>query len=514
MKLNKNPGIKWKLFIYLLAFALFMLALLWLFQTVLLDRFYQSIKIRNIISTADSIARNIDSEDLMDQIYSLELRDDISLRIIDPEGQDLITSTRPHHLSNIFLMNSGDLRRFYELVEQNGGSYLERFQHQPTDTPYGDWRMQILITDSNTPNTAKMLVSSLPPDDANSSMTLIASPWSRINMQSLIYARIVTDAEEQNNMILLSAPISPVWSTVDTLRLQLIYISIIFIVLALGLALFMSINIARPIIKINRSAKELARGHYGVRFEGTGYQEIAELSDTLNHAADELGKVESLRRELIANVSHDMRTPLTMISGYAEAMRDLPGENTPENLQLIIDEVQRLNSLVNDTLDLSQLQTGSQTLKWEEFNLTTMIDQILLRYSKLIEHNGYQIDYIHDAEQLVYADEIKITQVIYNLINNALTYTGENRRVVVTQTIQSQRVRIEICDNGTGIPGDEIPYIWERYYRVQGNHRRAAIGTGLGLSIVRSILELHGSPYGVDSEEGKGSTFWFELSQS
>ena len=136
------------------------------------------------------------------------------------------------------------------------------------------------------------------------------------------------------------------------------------------------------------------------------------MGATLNYAAKELSKVETLRRDLIANVSHDLRTPLTMITGYSEVMRDLPGENTPENVQVIIDEANRLTTLVNDMLDLSKMQSGAQKLSPSFFDLTESVRDILGRYNKLTD---YDIRFTADRDVTVYADELKISQVVYNL---------------------------------------------------------------------------------------------------
>ncbi|MFQ8601435.1 MAG: sensor histidine kinase, partial [Oscillospiraceae bacterium] len=233
--------------------------------------------------------------------------------------------------------------------------------------------------------------------------------------------------------------------------------------------------------------------------------------DTLNYAAEELSKVEGLRRELIANVSHDLRTPLTMISGYGEVMRDLPGENTPENVQIIIDEARRLTSLVNDMLDISKFQSGTQKLHRTRFNLTQAIRDTLGRYNKLTEKDGYAISFASDQEVYVHADELRISQVVYNFINNAITYTGPDKCIYLRQLVEGNSVKIEVRDTGEGIDPDKLQYIWDRYYKVDKAHKRAQIGTGLGLSIVKSILDLHGARYGVKSKTGEGSIFWFEL---
>ena len=237
----------------------------------------------------------------------------------------------------------------------------------------------------------------------------------------------------------------------------------------------------------------------------------AELSDVLNATALELNKNENLRRELIANVSHDLRTPLTMIIAYAEVMRDLPGENTPENVQVVIDEAERLTNLVNDMLDISKLQAGVMVKNAEVYNLTQSIQSVFERYNKLKEQDGYTIEFEFDREAQVEADEYKIFQVIYNLINNAINYTEKNKTVWVRQKVIGEKVRIEVTDSGEGIAPEALPYVWERYYKVDKTHKRAVMGTGLGLSIVKNILELHNADYGVESEVGQGSTFWFEL---
>ena len=194
-------------------------------------------------------------------------------------------------------------------------------------------------------------------------------------------------------------------------------------------------------------------------------------------------------------------------------MRDLPGENTPENVQVIIDETERLSQLVNDLLDLSKLQAGSRVPTLERINLTELIESTMLRYEKLTQKDGYRIEYVTDTEVEVLADRTMLLQVIYNLINNAINYTGEDKLVRVTQELCSEgrRVRVSVIDSGAGIPPEQIPLIWDRYYKVDKIHRRAMIGTGLGLSIVKQILEAHKTTYGVESKEGEGSTFWFEM---
>lgn len=472
-------SIKWRIFACLVIFAAVILGFLWIFQVSFLDTFYQNIKIKEIKSSAQEIQKKINEsggsgEEFHEALARISQQKLMCILVTDEMGY-VIDSHEAVPNCIIHRMNTPMLIRAYLLTDQNGGSYLER----STTVQWKDG--QIFREDPNQPET-------------------------------MIYTNIFYTKEGQVRFVLLNTALSPVNATVQTLRVQLIWITVIMVVLALLIAFFLSRRISLPIIKINRSAKALGSGNYQVTFDENGYQEISELARTLNYAARELSKVENLQRELIANISHDLRTPLTMITGYSEVMRDLPGENTPENVQVIIDEAKRLTTLVNDVLDISKLQSGTQTLNRTDFSLTESIRNILERYTKLVDYN---ISFLAPQDVWVYADELKISQVIYNLINNAITHTGPDKKVTITQTLLSgspQRVRIEVTDTGEGLEEDKLQDIWERYYKVDKTHKRAQVGTGLGLSIVKTVLDLHGgASYGVNSTLGHGSTFWFEL---
>lgn len=329
-------------------------------------------------------------------------------------------------------------------------------------------------------------------------------------MKTMTYGEVISSTDG-DYFVLVNSRITIVSEIAETIRTQLIIISVILILIALGVAFLIASVISKPIIKINESAKYLAKGKFDVEFEGKGYLEIEELNDTLNYASVELSKVEKLRNELIANMSHDLRTPLTMIAGYGEVMRDLPGENTPENVQVIIDECHRLTALVNDILDLSKLQAGTQSLKMETFNITSVIRDITNRFSTMLKKEGYEISFEYDEDVKVLADNVKLNQVIYNMIVNAVHYVGDDRKIIIKQIIKDKKVRIEVIDHGEGIDAQNLPYVWDRYYKLDKVHKRASIGSGLGLSIVKGILELHKATYGVTSKVNEGTTFYFEV---
>ena len=303
----------------------------------------------------------------------------------------------------------------------------------------------------------------------------------------------------------------PINSTVTTIRVQLYYVTVAMIIFSIVMALAIAKRVSKPIEAINNSAKTLATGNYNIKFEGSGYKEISELSDTLNYATNELSKVDALKGELIANISHDLRTPLTLISGYAEVMRDLPNENTPENAQIIVDETQRLTTLVNDVLDISKLQSGTQALNITEYNLTRSISDIISKTGELLKKDGYRLEFIYDEKVEVEADETRISQAFYNILINGINYTGIDKLVVIRQIIENGFVKIEVIDSGEGITKENLPMIWDRYYKVNKFHTRAVTGTGLGLSIVKSIIDMHSGNYGVESKIAEGSVFWFTL---
>lgn len=332
----------------------------------------------------------------------------------------------------------------------------------------------------------------------------------RENVETLAYVKVVNTSSGER-LVIVESEITPVSSVVDTLRYQLIIMTVVLVALSVIVAIFIANMIAKPISNTNEKAKALARRNYDLLFTGGRYREIKELNATLTYAADELKKVDNLQKELIANISHDLRTPLTMITGYSEVMRDLPGEVTPENIQIIIDEATRLNNLVTDLLDISRLQSGTADIKRAPFSLTNCILSIFARYTKLIENDGLNIVFEHEGEVFVNGDELRMTQVLYNLINNAINYIGDDKTVLVRQTVEDGRVRIEVIDHGDGIPEEKLEYIWDRYYRVDKEHRRAVIGTGLGLSIVKNILIAHDADFGVASKLGEGSDFYFSM---
>ena len=502
-RVGGHISISWKLFAYLALFTFFMLIVVWIMQIGLLNYFYSQSKHKELDITDKLVTEAILSDPAgLEQVvedcatdYLLCIR---VFRVDGPKARQIVSAEVSgdcliHRISDRYLTH------LYNEAVSHGGVYTKRVSPDA-------------LFSTNPEAMAGWMESQKPQGNKDNFRDRFWNTPLEQNV-NMVHVRVIMDAAGDTYILMLNSELEPLNATVETLKTQFWMIAFMLLWGALFLALLISRNISAPIQKMNRAAKRLAKGHYDADFHVDGYREANELSESLTHASEQLAQNDRLQKELIANISHDLRTPLTMIVGYSEVMRDLPGENTPENVQVIIDETQRLSQLVNDLLDLSKLQAGTRVLNVETINLTELIEATMLRYEKLTQKDGYCIEYEADASVDVRADRTMLLQVIYNLINNAINYTGENKLVRVTQTLTSggTRVRVSVVDSGAGIPPEQIPLIWDRYYKVDKVHRRAMIGTGLGLSIVKQILEAHHTTYGVESKEGAGSTFWFEL---
>ena len=323
---------------------------------------------------------------------------------------------------------------------------------------------------------------------------------------------------DQDTYGFISASLEPLDEGARIIKSQLIYVSIGVFVLSLLIGYVLSKKLSRPIVKVNKTALKMAEGNYDITFKTEeDIDEINQLVQTLNHAKDELSKTEELRRDLLANVGHDLKTPLTMIKAYAEMVRDLTYNKKQKRIQncnVIIEEADRMTGLVNDIVDLSQLQSRVLEMHMERFNITELVYTILKRYDILKEKEDLKFVFDEKNDYYVYADKKKLEQVIYNLLNNAINYTGEDNTVTIRLIPKEDVIRVEISDTGKGIKEEDLPHIWDRYYKNSKKHKRNAVGTGIGLSIVKNILINHHFEYGVISKKGEGSTFYFEVKQS
>ena len=464
-------SLKFRLFCFFMLFTALMLGLIWFLQIFFLNTYYEEMKSAETNQVAKNIktdfaASGYDTDQLYQAIHTESATNDLTILVVDQHGNN---------------MTNDDQQGFMEL------------------TPFQRYSRDIAALN------ARLAQSSF-----DSATILRTENGKNRTLEFACYL----GADSEFTMYIFS-PLYPVGSTVAILRSQLFYITIIAILLGLALALYLSTIISRPIRKITSAAAEMGKGNYDVTFQGGRYTEIIELADTLTHAENELQKTDMYHKDLIANVSHDLKTPLTMIKSYAEMIRDLSGDNPVKrnaHLQVIIEEADRLNTLVNAMLNLSRMQSGKISLELSQFDLQDTAEQALQSYYVLTESEGYQIEFQCDKGPFqVYADRAKILQVMNNLLSNAVKYCGEDKYILVELRRNGRDATFSVTDHGQGISPDEITHVWERYYKSSTHHVRSADGTGLGLSIVKEILKLHDARFDVESVVGEGSTFWFQL---
>ncbi len=467
----KLKGVKLKMWEYFCMFAIQLLVVIWLLQVVFLQYYYIGAMAKETLGNARQLVRlykenKLDEETVRNNAY----KNNLSIVITDKNGNVISASDA------MGVMDPSSVIRL-NMYGQSIGNLKEAIAKSAQGEVY--YRLEN--------------------DDTKSKV--------------LFYAAFTQEGVEPGgSYIYVMSQIEPIDSVISVMQGQFIIITIISLVVALTFAYLIALKFSRPVEKLTESARELALGNTDVTFKtDEAFGEIAELSSALNYAASEIIKSNQLRRELMANVSHDLRTPLTMIKMYAEMIRDISGDNKEKrekNLKIIIDETDRLSLLVNDILDLSKIES-SQDLELENFDICQMIQSILERFSVMTQQ-GYTFSVEAPEALTVRGDVSRIQQVIYNLLGNAINYTGEDKKVMIRVTRKEKTAKVEIIDTGNGIPKEELANVWDRYYRAK-THVRSKIGTGLGLSIVKSILIAHNADFGIESTLGVGSNFWFEL---
>lgn len=464
-KIDKR-SLNFKLWLYFVSFAAAIMALLWLLQIVFLNSYYESMKTKEISRIGNELAAKYGSSDFENALVETSFSEGISINILDQTGK------------LIYPLDIFDIIRQPRLNSGTFSDFLARLYGSETD--------HVVYTRT---------------DD-------------RVSNPILVYGAILRNGDAPNYFLFINSMLEPIDSTVNVLKSQLIMITGISFFLALGISFILARWISEPITHITRSARALAKGDYGVCFEKGAYTEIDNLADTLNSTTKELSKADDLRKDLMANVTHDLKTPLTVIRSYSEMIKDISGDSKEKreaHLDTIIQETEKLTSLVDDMLELTRVQSGLKDMEIESLDLSELSREVLDRFSYFKENEGYNFQMSAKGETMVMGDKRKLYQAIYNLIGNAVNYTDEDRRILIIVEGDENSVRFSIEDHGSGIAADELDHIWDRYYRGGKSHSRRKTGSGIGLSLVKSIILAHKGEYGATSKEGEGSIFYFSL---
>ncbi len=295
-------------------------------------------------------------------------------------------------------------------------------------------------------------------------------------------------------------------------RNQLILLSIVLTILTAALAALLAAHFVKPVKEIRISVDQLAGGDLTASPRVRLHDELGQLSRSVADLSKELRRVDVLRKEVIANVSHELRAPLSLISGYGELIRDIDwkdDEKRNKDLELIIRESRRMSEMVDDILDYSQLQAGYYRLNRDKYNLRELAESEISRRELETVEYGIEIQLDSYADDIpVYVDALKICQVLRNLLNNGVNHTPDGGLIRVVISKRGASAHVAVINPGEPISAEDYELIWEKYHRSQ-HHGGRNKGTGIGLSIVKTILDAHGLPYGVSCDGGL-TEFWFE----
>ena len=303
------------------------------------------------------------------------------------------------------------------------------------------------------------------------------------------------------------------------LRQLLFFTGLGVLAFAVFLSYQFSRSLSKPIEKIGAAAIAMSEGDYDVRLAMKGEDEISKLAGNFNILGEKLGDYVRLQREFVANVSHELKTPLTSIRGFVKALRDgvYDDEDSPqEYCNIIMDEVDRMNRLVAELLDLSQIESGMVQFRMEPFDLAELTRRMTNSMTPILAKGNFTVE-IDVSPEIgeVLGDHDRVGQVLLNLIRNAIKHSEPGSKVWIKAVPEEEMVKVEVEDEGCGIPAEELEHIWHRFHKVdKARTRGEEEGTGLGLSIVREIIERHGGKVGVESTLGEGSVFSFTLKRA
>lgn len=299
----------------------------------------------------------------------------------------------------------------------------------------------------------------------------------------------------------------------DTLNRIVIGVGVMTLIFALILGLIMARGISRPISSVIHAAKLISKGNYNQRIaKVTDTEEIKELVETVNELGRTLHEEEILRKRITKDISHELRTPLTTLHNLMEAMIDGLWEPTPERLMSCQEEIERLKRLVGDLENLTKYESENLILNKTEFNVNTALKNIVFNFQNQFINKDVELN-LHERDTVIYADKDKMSQVIINLLSNALKYTNRGGRVDIFVGEDKTHTFISVKDTGLGIAETDLPYIFERFYRTDESRNRKTGGAGIGLTIAKAIVEAHSGTIDIESKLGEGTKFIVKIPQ-
>ncbi|MBU5439001.1 HAMP domain-containing histidine kinase [Tissierella sp. MSJ-40] len=298
----------------------------------------------------------------------------------------------------------------------------------------------------------------------------------------------------------------------NTLTKSFMVSGIITIILGFGISILLSKGLTNPLVNIRNTAIEMRKGNLEYRSKvNTSTTEILELSDSINFLGETLASQANIRKRYATDIAHELRTPLTTLKSHLEAIIDGVWEPSEKHFSILMEEVERLSDLVEDLKNSFNAEEVKINTKKTQFNISAELEKIIIAFIPLYNEKNFSIDYSLEENIEIFMDKDKFRQIIYNLLSNSIKYLKENGIVFISLKKHEEKVVIKIKDNGIGIKKEDLPFIFERFYRSDISRNKETGGTGLGLSIVKSLVEAHNGIVEVQSEYNKGTEFTIVL---
>lgn len=465
---NKTKGLKFKTWFIFTTFASAILLLLWFLQISLIKPYYRNAKVTAIKDIAQRIETSVIFENRFPDLTSLARENGVCIEIVNHNG-----------MSNKF--NAIGDACFQEVVSKYPDktySYLELFEGINESESFD---MDFIV-------------------DYNGDLA--------------VYARRVY-LPIGSFYLIINGYVTPEKAGFTLIQNQFFILVLVILLLATIASLYLSRKISQPITEMTESAKKLGEGNFDVKFEvsdqGFSYTELHKLSKTLDYATEEMSKTDDLRRDLIANITHDIKTPLTMILAYTEMIQDFSKDNPEkldEHLAVIEEEAIYMKTLIDDMLELSKIESQTITLNLKQLDLNEGVQNIVAHYRSSYPEFIFNVS--ESESVLVEADQIKINQVLHNFMSNAIKFSCDKKQIDIRIEVIDEMQYVFIRDYGLGLKSEDQERVWDRYYQINKNHARNE-GSGLGLAIAKGIIKAHHGDYGINSAVDVGVEFYFGI---
>lgn len=399
------------------------------------------------------------------------------------------------------------------VIARQSDGLLEVFGGDGSHTTYSADGKWAVVTHRSLSETEKAMLFGVAKQETRLNWFEKALPFPTISRAALVHANgIASDA------IVLHLDYSISQRTLASVWMEIALVALVGILFCVIAVYYTTSRMIRPFMEINAIVQRYSKGDFNLRIPITGADEAMQLARSFNAMADQLRDLEATRRDFVSNVSHELRSPLTSMRGFLEAMQDgtIGPEEYEKYIDVVLSETRRMTAMVNDLLDLARIESGKTAIRLEIFDINELIRRTLITFEARIYDRDMEVDVKFAQEQYyVEADSAQISQVLRNIIDNAIKYSPEHSKLRIATYALRKEVYVSIQDSGQGIPEEDVPHVFDRFYKVEKAHTPTKqSGTGLGLSIVKRIIDQHGQSITLKSVRGRGSNFTFTLKRA